>query len=205
METVGLFVFGFSDDHPLNQVYPRSFYHAGRFTAHCPGESKNQSRHPTTAAGNGIHCHHQQAISAVTDLDILYKTIHEQISGTIGDVFFILALFDAKTNTIQIPYRYEDGKVDTIESFPLGEGLTSILLRDRQPLMIVEDTERRAAALGAKVVGKSAKSWLGCPLIMANEAIGAIIVQDAEQEHRFNQDDLRFVISLVRSSGRRYL
>ena len=74
--------------------------------------------------------------------------------------------------------------------------MTSILLRDRQPLMIVEDTERRAAALGAKIVGKSAKSWLGCPLIMANEAIGAIIVQDAEQEHRFDQDDLRFLISL---------
>jgi GAF domain-containing protein len=137
-----------------------------------------------------------QAISAVTDLDNLYKTIHEQITETIGNVFFIVALFDAKTDTIQIPYRYEDGKVDTIESFPLGEGLTSILLRDRQPIMIVEDTERRAAALGAKVVGRSAKSWLGCPLIMANEAIGAIIIQDAEKEHRFNQDDMRFVMSL---------
>jgi GAF domain-containing protein len=137
-----------------------------------------------------------QAIATATDLSNLFSVIHEQIRATIGDVFFILALYDAPTNTIQIPYRYEDGKIDTIEAFPLGEGLTSILLRDKQPLMIVEDTERRAAELGAKVIGKSAKSWLGVPLIMASEAIGAIIVQDAEKEHRFDQNDLRFLISL---------
>jgi len=137
-----------------------------------------------------------QAIATATDLSNLFSIIHEQIRTTIGDVFFILALYDAPTNTIQIPYRYEDGKIDKIEAFPLGEGLTSILLRDRQPLMIVEDTDRRAAALGAKVIGKSAKSWLGVPLIMASEAIGAIIVQDAEKEHRFDQNDLRFLMSL---------
>lgn len=196
VETVGLFVFGFSDDHPLHQEYLEPFLTLAdllpiaREKVRTNRAIQQRLREMESIAKIG------QAISAVTDLDNLYKTIHEQIRETIGDVFLILALFDAKTNTIQIPYRYEDGKVDTIDSFPLGEGLTSILLRDRQPLMIVEDTERRAAALGAKVVGRSAKSWLGCPLIMANEAIGAIIVQDAEREHRFTQDDLRFVISL---------
>jgi GAF domain-containing protein len=196
VETVGLFVFGFTDEHPLNQDIIDTFLMLAelmpiaREKVRTNRAIQQRLREVESIATIG------QAISAVTDLDNLYKTIHEQISQTIGDVFFILALYDAKTDTIQIPYRYEDGKVDTIESFPLGEGLTSILLRDRQPLMIVEDTERRAAALGAKVVGKSAKSWLGCPLIMANEAIGAIIVQDAEREHRFTQDDLRFVMSL---------
>jgi GAF domain-containing protein len=196
VETVGLFVFGFSDEHPLNQEFLDPFIMLAdllpiaREKVRTNRAIQQRLREVESIATIG------QAISAVADLDKLYKTIHEQIRETIGDVFFIVALFDAKTDTIQIPYRYEDGKVDTIESFPLGEGLTSILLRDRQPLMIVEDTERRAAALGAKVVGRSAKSWLGCPLIMANEAIGAIIVQDTEREHRFSQDDLRFVMSL---------
>jgi GAF domain-containing protein len=196
VETVGLFVFGFSEDQPLIQEYLEPFIMLADLLPIAREKVKSNRviqqrlREVESIATIG------QAISAVTDLDNLYKTIHEQISATIGDVFFILAVFDTQTNTIQIPYRYEDGKVDSIESFPLGEGLTSILLRDRQPLMIVEDTERRAAALGAKVVGRSAKSWLGCPLIMANEAIGAIIVQDAEREHRFTQDDLRFVMSL---------
>ena len=196
VETIGLFVFGSTPEYPLTRELLDPFISLAdllpiaREKARTNRSIQQRLREMDSIATIG------KAISSATDLNSLYRTIHEQIRETIGDVFFIFALFDASTNTIQIPYRYEDGKVDTIEAFALGEGLTSILLRDRQPLMIVEDTERRAAALGAKVVGKSAKSWLGCPLIMANEAIGAIIVQDAEVEHRFDEDDLRFMMSL---------
>jgi GAF domain-containing protein len=146
-----------------------------------------------------------QAISTASDLDNLYRIIHQQIRETIGEVEIIFALYEKSTNTIQIPYRYEDGQVSTIDAFPLGEGLTSILMQTHQPLMIVEDTERRAAELGAKVVGKPARSWLGCPFLVAGEAIGAIIIQDTEREGRFNQDDLRFITSLsVQTAGAIY-
>jgi GAF domain-containing protein len=71
--------------------------------------------------------------------------------------------------------------------------------------MLVQDTERRAAELGAKIVGKPAQSWLGCPLLIAGEAIGAIIVQDTDREGRFTQDDLRFITSLsVQTAGAIY-
>jgi GAF domain-containing protein len=196
VETIGLFVFGSNDGNPFSQFILDPFVSLAELLPIAREKVKTNRAIQQRLREMESIATISKAISAATDLNHLYSTIHQQIKGTIGDVSFIFALFDAPTNTIQIPYRYEDGKVDTIDSFPLGEGLTSILLRDRQPLMIVEDTERRAAALGAKVVGKSAKSWLGCPLIMANEAIGAIIVQDAEQEHRFDQDDLRFLTSL---------
>ena len=196
VETIGLFVFGASRDFPLAANLMNPFIELVDLLPISIEKVKTNRaiqqrlREMESIATIG------QAVSAVADLNDLYKTIHQQIRETIGDVFFLIALYNAPTNTIQIPYRYEDGRVDTIESFPLGEGLTSIVLRERQPLMIVEDTERQATALGAKVVGKSAKSWLGCPLIMANEAIGAIVVQDAEKENRFNNDDLRFLMSL---------
>jgi len=53
----------------------------------------------------------------------------------------------------------------------------------------VENTEARAKELGAKVLGQPAKSWLGVPLIVANETIGAMVVQDLENEYRFDEDD----------------
>jgi GAF domain-containing protein len=194
VETIGIFFFG--SNQPLEQATLDPFISLadllpiarGKVKATRAIQQRLREMESITTIG--------QAISSAADLNSLFKIIHDQIKQTIGDVFFILALYDAPTNTIHIPYRYEDGKVDTIEAFPLGEGLTSILVRNKQPLMIVEDTERRAAELGAKVIGKAAKSWLGVPLIMASEAIGAIIVQDSENEHRFNQDDLRFLTSL---------
>ena len=131
--------------------------------------------------------------ATVSDLFSFYKSLHEQIVSVVGDHGFVIALYDQKTNSISIPYLYEDGTFSSIDTFPLGEGLTSILIRTREPLMLVEDTEKRAIAMGAKIAGKPAKSWLGVPLLARGVAIGAVIIQDLENEHSFSEDDLRFV------------
>jgi GAF domain-containing protein len=129
------------------------------------------------------------------ELRAFYTLIHDQIRSVVGNYGFVIALYDQRTNSIEIPYLYEDNTFSTIDTFPLGEGLTSILIRTREPLMLVEDTEKRAIAMGAKISGKPAMSWLGVPLLASGEAIGAMIIQDLEHEHSFNEDDLRFMVS----------
>src|SRR5215207_20393 len=133
----------------------------------------------------------------VDDLRVFYKLIHEQVRSVIGNYGFVIALYNQRTNSINIPYLYEDNTFSSIDSFPLGEGLTSILIRTREPLMLVEDTEKRAIAMGAKIAGKPAMSWLGVPLLARGEAIGAIIIQDLEREHSFDTNDLRFMVSVA--------
>jgi transcriptional regulator with GAF, ATPase, and Fis domain len=134
-----------------------------------------------------------QTISVQTDLDVLYKVIHRATTQIMGEVSFLIALYDAEENMIQIPYMVEESRRMSVDPFPLGEGLTSILIKTSRPLMLVEDTENRARALGAKVLGAPAKSWLGVPLLVGGEVIGAIVVQDIEHEHRFNENDLRLL------------
>jgi GAF domain-containing protein len=133
----------------------------------------------------------------VDDLRTFYKLIHDQIHSVIGQYGFVIALYDQRTNSISIPYLYEDNTSSSIDSFPLGEGLTSILIRTREPLMLVEDTEKRAVAMGAKITGKPALSWLGVPLLARGEAIGAIILQDLDHENSFDSADLRFMVSVA--------
>ena len=62
--------------------------------------------------------------------------------------------------------------------------------------MLVEEVEKKAAELGAKVIGAPAKSWLGVPLLLGGEPIGAIIVQDLEKEHRFDDEDQHLLSTL---------
>lgn len=133
----------------------------------------------------------------VEDLHSFYALIHEQIRTVIGSFGFVIALYNPKTNSISIPYLYEDNSLSSLEAFPLGEGLTSILLRSGEPLMLVEDTEKRAIAMGAKITGKPALSWLGVPLLAHGEAIGAVIIQDLERENSFDEADLHFMISVA--------
>ena len=135
--------------------------------------------------------------AAMQDLKSFYASIHEQVRAVIGEFGFVIALYSSKTNSISIPYLYEEGRFSSIETFPLGEGLTSILIRTREPLMLVENTEKKAAAMGAKIAGKTAKSWLGVPMISRGEAIGAVIVQDLEKEFSFDNNDLRFLTAVT--------
>jgi transcriptional regulator with GAF, ATPase, and Fis domain len=139
-----------------------------------------------------------QAVSIETKIDGLYQAIHQEVNRLLGVVDFLIATYDPSNDTIKIPYMYEGGSYLKSEPFPLGEGLTSILINTRQPLLLVENTETRAKELGAKVLGKPAKSWLGVPLLVSGEVIGAMIVQDLEQEMRFDEED-QFMLSTLAS------
>jgi GAF domain-containing protein/HAMP domain-containing protein len=136
-------------------------------------------------------------ISSAADLQSFFRVLLAKIQQIIGDYNMIVALYDEKSNTIGIPFSYENKQIISIDPFPLGEGLTSILIRTRQPLMIVENTEQRAVELGAKVTGKPARSWMGAPMLVHNTPIGALIIQDTENEHAFDENDLKFFTTLA--------
>jgi len=138
-----------------------------------------------------------EAISTASDLPSFFTALHEKIKQVVGNFSFIIALYDEMTDTISIPYSYENDKFLSIEPFPLGEGLTSILIRSQQPLLLAENTERRAAELGAKILGKPAKSWMGTPMLVQNKPVGALIIQDTEREFAFDQDDMTFFTTLA--------
>jgi GAF domain-containing protein len=127
----------------------------------------------------------------------LYQVVHREVISVIGNVNIAIATYDAQTDTIEVPYLFDGKEVKSLERFPAGEGLTSILIRTRQPMMLVEDTERKTRELGAKLVGIPAKSWLGVPLLIAGDAIGAIVLQDLEHEGRFDEDDQRLLTTLA--------
>jgi len=137
-----------------------------------------------------------QIVSTATDASDLFTTLHKQVQNIIGDHSFIVALYDSKSNTIRIPYAYDEGRITQIDPFPLGEGLTSILIHSKKPLLLVENTEKRAAAMGAKIIGRPPRSWMGAPMILNGEAIGALIVQDTENEGAFTENNLRFISAL---------
>jgi GAF domain-containing protein len=139
-----------------------------------------------------------QAISIETDLDHLFLTIHRQLETVLGDLgSFAIALYEAEAETIRIPYMIEEGSRLEVAPFPLGEGLTSILVRSGKPLLLREDVEAQSKALGAKVLGEPAKSWLGAPMLYSGEVIGAIILQDILHAGRFNEDDQRLLSALA--------
>ncbi len=138
-----------------------------------------------------------QTISSAKDMQSLYGLLHDRVRQYMGDHDFQVVLYNSGSDSISIPYLYERGEILTKESNLLGDDLTSVLIRTKQPLMIVENAEQMTIALGVKASERPAKSWLGAPLVIAGEAIGAIIVQDTWQEYAFDAGDLRFLTTLT--------
>ena len=138
-----------------------------------------------------------QAISAETEQFRLYRLIHEQIVQIIGDFSsFTIVLYDEATQMFSVPYNSENGTLFEIAPFPLGQGLSSIVIRNKRPLLLAESSAEKARVLGAKFAGEPAKSWLGVPLISGDNIFGLIIAQDIYQEYRFGEEDLR-LLSLI--------
>jgi GAF domain-containing protein len=196
VETVGLFIFGARDDQELNIDILEPYIQLADLMPvaleNVRAVRATRQRLKELESISTI----SETISSASEMSIITNIIHNQIRNTIGDVSTLIALYNAETETIEVPYLYEEGKQHNIDPFPLGEGLTSILIRTRQPLMLVENAEEKARELGAKYAGRPSKSWLGCPLIVAGEPIGAIVIQDLDHENRFTQDDLRYMVSL---------
>lgn len=152
-----------------------------------------------------------QTISAEFNLRALYQLVHDKVSSQIGkDLSFSIAIYNNQKKQIHFPYHFEDNKVTSIDPFQLGEGLTSYIIQNRTSLLLplkfqlespptayntyqymnaASDVERDAIRLGAKIVGKPAKSWLGVPLLFGGDVIGVIIVQDIYKEERFDEKD----------------
>lgn len=139
-----------------------------------------------------------QATSSETNLQQLYRTLHQLVTDTLGEnIGFILALHNPERQLIEFPFAYEHLQRLELDPMPLGNGLTSLVIENRKPLLLTNETERRAVELGARIIGRPAKSWLGVPLITGGRLLGALVLQDQDEEERFSQDDLNLLMTIA--------
>lgn len=199
-QTASLLILGriSADDPELNLAMLAPYINLMELLTTCLEKIRNQSGVERQLAEFQSLWRFSQTISIETRLELLYKAIHEQVETVMGELSsFAVALYDRDADLIHIPYMIEDGKAFSVDPFPIGEGLTSIVISTRRPLMLVEGAAERARQLGAVTVGAPAKSWLGVPMLAGGEMVGAIIAQDIHREHRFDENDQRLLSALA--------
>ncbi len=114
-----------------------------------------------------------------------------------------IALYDPQTNLIRFPYfRNGTGECMNFQPLKIGEGLTSIVIQSRQPLVIRSWDE--GIAKGAVVLdGESSEdtqSWLGVPILTGEMVTGAIGMTDPRRGF-FTQADARLLSTIAASLG----
>jgi len=132
------------------------------------------------------------AVNITKDLSDLMKAIRQELGKVIDTTNFYIALLDRKTKTLSLPY-FVDEK-DVINNSFSENSLTGYLIQQNKPLLIREKDLKYIVESGkAKMRGTIAKVWLGVPLKEKGEAIGALVVQNYEDENAYSEKELKLI------------
>jgi len=140
-----------------------------------------------------------QAAASQLDLDQLMRLTGEQLRTTFRADIVYIALLNRDTGLIDFPYRVERGKPSPRSPMPLGEGLTSQILLSRESLLL--NRPEQFEAVEGHRVGTVAKSYLGVPILVGDEAIGVVSIQSIDEEGRFGDADARLLSTIASNVG----
>jgi len=143
------------------------------------------------------------ALARQLDSEAIVSLVGEKLGEVFPGQMCSIALYEKATNLVHWPYFVSfDGQQIPQESVTLGPGLTSHVIHTRQPLVL--GTLKEAEAYGAVWVCDDPKhepqSWIGVPILVADEAIGVLAIQDMP-EHRYSENDVHLLGTLSSSMG----
>ncbi|HPR17265.1 MAG TPA: response regulator [Candidatus Cloacimonadota bacterium] len=137
------------------------------------------------------------SINKISDNNELYRNIQSLLSEFLDTRNFYIALYDKISDMLTLPYQQDEKDSEDYTSFPAGKTLTAYVIRTRKPLLVTEEQIHQLMNAGeVDKVGTTAKVWLGIPLIVLDDVIGAVAVQSYDNENLYGQkekDLLEFV------------
>ena len=144
-----------------------------------------------------------QAMSRQLDVNAIIKIVGDQVRDTFQSEVTTIHFFDPKSNLISSPYSYDRGYVN-LPSMVYGEGLTSIVIRTRQPLLLstAEDDEKLGTVVIPDATGEEGltQSYIGVPIIVGENIIGVVSVQ-SYREHAYQASHVSLLSTLASSMG----
>jgi signal transduction histidine kinase len=138
-----------------------------------------------------------KAIVGHLEINKLIEMVGDSTKEQFNANIVYVALLNKKTQMIEFPYGYGD------EFPPLkyGDGLTSKIIQTREPLLLNEHVAERTQELGVKRIGVRSASYLGVPIPVGDEIIGALSIQSTEEENKFKEADMRLLNTIAAHVG----
>ncbi len=122
-----------------------------------------------------------------------YAALHEIVGQLMYAKNFIIASYDADEGMIRQQYLVDEDPNEVPESFPYGEGISSLVIRSRVPWLLDHASFESLVAAGEIRAPRGLvdfNSWMGAPLIAQDKVYGLIIVQSYSTDVSYTQADL---------------
>jgi two-component system, NtrC family, sensor kinase len=142
----------------------------------------------------------QRALYEIASLSAADSPQHEhyvELHAIVGRLMyaknFIIASYDADEGMIHQQYLVDEDPNEVLESFPFGEGISSLVIRSRLPWLLDDALFQSLVAAGEIRAPRGLvdfNSWMGAPLIAQDTVYGLIIVQSYSPDISYTQADL---------------
>ncbi len=151
------------------------------------------------AAELGVINSVQEGLASKLDMQSIFELIGQKTLEVFHVQVVDITLYDAKTDTLSMPYSNEKGDRTVIEprqSF----GFRLKVIQSRAPLLINNNFKKQAALNNNPLLsGEWPKSALFVPLMVGDRVIGVISIQDLDRENAFKDADVRLLQTLSNS------
>ena len=138
-----------------------------------------------------------KAVNSTDSLDELYLSIHESLKEIIDTKNFFIAIYDKVKQSISFPYFIDevDEYVEEISYFA-PNSYTARVIRTGKPVLMKEKEILDNIKEEGQHIGEVSKNWLGVPLKIKDEVIGAIAVQSYTNPDLYTEDDIALLQSV---------
>ncbi|THB63836.1 MAG: PAS domain S-box protein, partial [Desulfovibrio sp.] len=127
------------------------------------------------------------------DPEELYEAIHTHLNALVDTTNFFIAILDKENDRLEFPYLVDelddDFPIDNVSQYE-GGSLTLRVIRSNKPMLIRDESDFDNA------LGPAAKVWLGVPLRVHDEVIGAMVVQDYLNPQYYTDEDADLMMAV---------
>jgi len=141
---------------------------------------------------NGVILRITKATNMTRDLPELLKTTRTYLHEVIDTTNFYVGLYDGSTDTIT--EIYSEDEYDKFTSYPAGKTRTAYVIKIGKSLFADEEVIAQLEKAGKiESFGTRSELWLGVPLRVKDEVIGALAVQSYTDTNLYTEKDLEIL------------
>jgi two-component system, NtrC family, sensor kinase len=135
-------------------------------------------------------------------IQTILQTVIQRVSPLMCADRLYGVIYDKDKSALSFPLIWEGGKIMVPENEywqarPLDGNcwLPDCVIEGKEPVLFERDVATEAAQVGSRVwpEGNSVNSWLGVPMIVGEEVLGALVAENWKQRRAFGEDGKRFL------------
>ena len=132
------------------------------------------------------------------EFDAIIELVGERVREQFDATSMFIATYDPATTMMTFRYELDEGRRAHTDPIPLGTGLTSEVIRLRAPVRL--GTGDDAEARGAISSGTPSESWLGVPILVADEVLGVLALESMDK-NAYDESTERLLATVASSMG----